>query len=50
LGICDKIIAIRATTLAGLKFKAKYVAEHDPDAPNEELLDSIIADILAMDA
>jgi hypothetical protein len=47
--ICDKIIAIRATTLAGLKFKAKYVAEHDPDAPSLELLDSIIADILEME-
>jgi hypothetical protein len=33
----------------GLKFKAKYVAEHDPAAPDEEVMESIVVDLLEME-
>jgi hypothetical protein len=49
IALRDKIAATRATPLAGIKFKAKYVAEHDPGAPDEEVMESIIADIIAME-
>jgi hypothetical protein len=45
----DKIVAIRATTLAGLKFKAKYALEHYADDPDEEVMQSIAEDLLAID-
>jgi hypothetical protein len=45
----DRIVAIRATTLAGLKFKAKYALEHYADNPDEEVMQSIAEDLLAID-
>jgi hypothetical protein len=48
LALRDQIVATRATTLAGLKFKAKYAVEHYEGAPDEDDIDSIIDDILAM--
>jgi hypothetical protein len=46
----DKVAATRATTLAGLKFKAKYASEHyPPDDWAEEVMASITEDLLAMD-
>jgi hypothetical protein len=48
LALRDKIVATRATTLAGLKFKAKYAIEHYSGEPDEDVLASIADDILAM--
>jgi hypothetical protein len=45
----DQIVATRATTLAGLKFKAAYAAAHYPDEPDQDVMASIVADILAME-
>jgi hypothetical protein len=49
VAIRDQIAAIRATTLAGLVFKARYAAEHYRDEPDEEVMASILDDLLAMD-
>ena len=46
----DKIVAIRATTLAGLKFKAEFAFQHCVGEPDEEVMQSIMEDLLAMDA
>jgi hypothetical protein len=48
LALRDEIVATRATTLAGLKFKAKYAIKHYPGEPDEDVLASIADDILAM--
>jgi hypothetical protein len=45
----DQIVATRATTLAGLKFKAKYAVDHYPGDPDQDVMDSIVDDILAME-
>jgi hypothetical protein len=45
----DQIVATRATTLAGLKFKAKYALDHYPDEPDQDVMVSIVDDILAME-
>jgi hypothetical protein len=47
--IRDQIAAQRATTIAGLKFKAKYAAEHYPGEPDTDVMASIIDDILEME-
>jgi hypothetical protein len=39
-----QIVAIRATTLDGLKFEARYAVEHYEGAPDEEVIDSVIND------
>ena len=44
----DRLAAMRATTLAGLKFKAKYAAEHFPNEWDPDVMASIVDDILAM--
>jgi hypothetical protein len=44
----DRIVAIRATTLAGLKFKARYAAKHCEGDPDQEVMDSIVDDLLAL--
>jgi hypothetical protein len=43
----DRIVAIRATTLDGLKFKARYAVEHCDGEPDQEVMESIVADLLA---
>jgi hypothetical protein len=48
LALRDEIVATRATTLAGLKFKAKYAIDHYPGEPDQDVMDSIVDDILAM--
>jgi hypothetical protein len=50
LALRDEIVATRATTLAGLKFKAKYAVDHYSGEPDEEVLASIAHDLLAMSA
>jgi hypothetical protein len=49
LALRDQIVATRATTLGGLKFKAKYAVDHYPGEPDQEVMDSIVDDILAME-
>ena len=39
VAIRDQIVAIRATTLAGLVFKARYAAEHYPGEWDQEVMD-----------
>ena len=48
VAIRDKIVAKRARTIAGLKFKAKYIAEHVEDDCDAQVAASIAHDILAM--
>ena len=48
LALRDEIVATRATTLAGLKFKAKYAIDHYPGEPDPDVMESIVDDILAM--
>ena len=48
LAIRDKIVSTRARTLAGLTFKAKYAADHFDGDPDEEVMISIVEDLLAM--
>jgi hypothetical protein len=48
LAIRDKIIAIRARTLAGLTFKARYAASHFPGDPDAEIMISIVEDLLSL--
>jgi hypothetical protein len=46
--LAEKLIPTRARTLAGLIFKAQYAASHFPDDPDEDVLKSIMHDLLAM--
>jgi hypothetical protein len=46
--IRDTIAGIQATTLVGLMIKARYSAEHDQCAYDEEIMNSIVDDLLAM--
>ena len=49
LAICnEKIIPMRAKTLEGLIFKARYAASHFPGDPDEDVMRSIVDDLLAM--
>lgn len=48
LAIRDKIVSTRATTLAGLTFKARYASAHFPGDPDEDVMKSIVEDLLAM--
>jgi hypothetical protein len=49
IAICnEKIIPTRATALAGLIFKARYAASHFPGDPDEDVMRSIVDDLLAM--
>jgi hypothetical protein len=48
LAIRDKIVSTRARTLNGLTFKARYAAAHFPGDPDEEVMRSIVEDLLAM--
>ena len=48
LAIRDKIVSTRARTLAGLTFKARYAASHFPGDPDEDVMRSIVEDLLAM--
>jgi hypothetical protein len=48
LAIRDEIVFTPARLLAGLVFKAKYAAEHFPGDPDEEVMKSIVDDLLAM--
>jgi hypothetical protein len=48
--ISQRIAEIRATTLAGLIFKAKYALAHDSYEPHPEVVESILADLMAMSA
>jgi hypothetical protein len=48
MDIRDQIVAIRATTIAGLIFKARYASEHYRDEPGDEVMESIVADLLAI--
>ena len=47
LAIRDKIVSIRARTLNGLTFKARYAASHFPGDPDEEVMRSIVEDLLS---
>jgi hypothetical protein len=49
IAIRDRIVGIRATTLAGLIFKARYAAAHYEGEWDQEVLTSIADDLLAMD-
>jgi hypothetical protein len=44
--ILDEVVAISATTLAGLKFKAKNASERAEDH-KEAIIESIVDDLLA---
>jgi hypothetical protein len=46
--IRDRIAGIPATTLLGLMTKARYAATHDQCAYDEEIMNSIVSDLLAM--
>jgi hypothetical protein len=46
--LAEKLIPTRARTLNGLIFKAQYAASHFPDDPDEDVLMSIMHDLLAM--
>ena len=48
MDIRDQIVAIRATTIAGLIFKARYASEHYRDEPDDEVMELIVDDLLAM--
>jgi hypothetical protein len=48
VAIRDKIVDTRARTIAGLKFKAKYIAEHVEGDGDAQVAPSIARDILAM--
>jgi hypothetical protein len=48
LAIRDKIVATRARTLNGLTFKARYAADHFPGDEDEDVMKSIVEDLLAM--
>jgi hypothetical protein len=49
LALRDRIVEIRAATLAGLIFKAKYAAEHYRSEYDPEVMASIVDDLLALD-
>jgi hypothetical protein len=46
--LAEKLIPTRARTLQGLIFKAKYAAPHPEDEPDEDVMKSILDDLLAM--
>ena len=46
--LAEKLIPTRARTLQGLIFKAQYAASHFPDDPDEDVLKSIVDDLVAM--
>lgn len=48
LELRDRLVEMRATTLAGLIFKARYAAEHYSGDPDPMVVDSILDDLLAM--
>ena len=48
LAIRDKIVSTRARTLAALTFKARYAAAHFPGDPDEEVMISIVEDLLSL--
>ena len=48
LAIRDRIVSTRARTLAGLIFKARYASTHFPGDEDEDVMKSIVADLLAM--
>jgi hypothetical protein len=48
LSLSDVVVTIRATTLAGLIFKARFAASHFPGDPDEDVMRSIVEDLLAM--
>jgi hypothetical protein len=45
----ERIVEIRATTLAGLIFKARYAADHYPGECDPVVSTSIVDDLLALD-
>jgi hypothetical protein len=49
LAIRDKIAGARALSLDGLIFKARYAATHFPGDPDEDVMRSIVEDLLAME-
>jgi hypothetical protein len=49
LAIRDKIIRKRARTLSGMIFKARYAADHFPGDPDEDVMLSIVDDLVAME-
>jgi hypothetical protein len=49
MSLADKLATTRATTLAGLIFKARHAAAHFPGDRDEEVTASIVDDLLAMD-
>ena len=48
--ISQRIAEIRATTLAGLVFKAKYALAHNESEPDPTVVELILADLMAMSA
>lgn len=44
----DRVAAIRARTLAGLIFKAKYAVAHNESEADPRVVESIVEDLLAM--
>ena len=48
LAIRDEIVSARARTLDGLTFKARYAASHFPGDPDEEVMRSIVGDLLSL--
>ena len=50
LEIRDRIVSTRARTLAGLTFKAKYASSHFPGDPDEDVMRSIVSDLLSLEA
>jgi hypothetical protein len=48
LAIRDKIVSTRARTLNGLIFKARYAASHFPGDPDEDVMRSIVEDLLSL--
>jgi hypothetical protein len=48
LSLSDVVVTIRATTLASLLFKARFAASHFLGDPDEDVMRSIVEDLLAM--
>jgi hypothetical protein len=50
MALKERIVETRATTLAGLIFKAKYAVAHYRGEPDQEVMDSIVDDLLVAGA
>jgi hypothetical protein len=48
MALQTRIVETRATTLAGLIFKARYAVAHYGGEPDQDVIDSIVDDLLAM--